>query len=540
MGTGNSKIIHYGEAEKRCGPSNWNKYNQGFNRICNHEDVLEFNSFCIYFLGKHVPEILSRRIFEVFDGKKTGFVSRKEFLCGLTILLHGTIDEKLAFIFALYDDDESGKISKKEMNFWLQVLKGILNDTNFVRSLKLEYKKADEASGSSLYGYRRGELDFKQFKEWCKKIINFKDIEEQYIEEEEEEEEEKKESSTKEEEEEKESSTKEEEDQEPKVIEIKKRIKKRGPMFLLWLWDLLDNDFLQEDLNKIVQQYEYDTNIYQYHFNIKQLNIIQHTYHQLLIFKPVLKFQPLELLLNFFPLEFKELISLVIKKHEIHNHQQFIQVLSIFSQENVMKILEYCYYLLTKAEHQFLTFKEVKFLFFDCFNIEKNDITFKKLLNNLEHENEIDCDEFLTLCNDDFIYKKILSPIFLKIKLHTYYKCGLPLSNGKDEYIVVSKILEDVHKDCKKSECVYLIDNDWYQQWINYMSSEEEEEENFKKRPLMIKNKSLLVNNNDLNTIIELSLSNSGTESTNNNKEEDVIEELQQKKKKKISHQKKN
>lgn len=46
-------------------------------------------------MGANIPKELSMRIFRVFDVHQRGYITRDEFLCGMTVLTRGTQDERI-------------------------------------------------------------------------------------------------------------------------------------------------------------------------------------------------------------------------------------------------------------------------------------------------------------------------------------------------------------------------------------------------------------------------------------------------------------
>lgn len=57
----------------------------------------------------------ARLIFATLDQNSDGTVNFEDFLVGLSILLRGTIDEKLRWIFSLYDINKDGKVTRDEL-----------------------------------------------------------------------------------------------------------------------------------------------------------------------------------------------------------------------------------------------------------------------------------------------------------------------------------------------------------------------------------------------------------------------------------------
>ncbi|XP_052395102.1 Kv channel-interacting protein 2 isoform X4 [Carassius gibelio] len=59
-------------------------------------------------------------LFEAFDRHKNGAVNFEDFVVGLSIILRGTVTDRLCWAFSLYDLNKDGCITKEEMNDIMQ------------------------------------------------------------------------------------------------------------------------------------------------------------------------------------------------------------------------------------------------------------------------------------------------------------------------------------------------------------------------------------------------------------------------------------
>lgn len=62
------------------------------------------------------------RMFEVFDDDKSGTLDFREFLCSMSLLMRGTIHEKLEMCFNLFDKDNKGYLNKEQGVKMIEIL----------------------------------------------------------------------------------------------------------------------------------------------------------------------------------------------------------------------------------------------------------------------------------------------------------------------------------------------------------------------------------------------------------------------------------
>jgi Ca2+-binding EF-hand superfamily protein len=55
------------------------------------------------------------QVFHVFDGDNQGSVSESEWILGLSVMLHGKLEEQIAFAYEVYDIDGDRRIGRKEI-----------------------------------------------------------------------------------------------------------------------------------------------------------------------------------------------------------------------------------------------------------------------------------------------------------------------------------------------------------------------------------------------------------------------------------------
>lgn len=76
-------------------------------------------TFSKYF---QLPGIISDRLFAVFDNDSNGFLSRSEFVKGMTTLFLGEYAEMVKFIFRLYDFDKDEFVTKEDIRIVLSYI----------------------------------------------------------------------------------------------------------------------------------------------------------------------------------------------------------------------------------------------------------------------------------------------------------------------------------------------------------------------------------------------------------------------------------
>ncbi|CBN79428.1 n/a [Ectocarpus siliculosus] len=96
-----------------------------------------------------LPGLLGERLFAVFDKKSSGEIDYEEFVCGLAVTCRGSWEEKVEFIFNLYDIHGQGAVNRDELAALLNhVPKSIMR---FGRAVALDATAAEErARGSAL------------------------------------------------------------------------------------------------------------------------------------------------------------------------------------------------------------------------------------------------------------------------------------------------------------------------------------------------------------------------------------------------------
>jgi len=175
MGQRGSKVITYREAASRFEPDEVETLRDGFKAICARgkpqkpppgykgPPIYGFNrmdkmTFIGEVFGPTFPHGIASRMFHCFSLKGRDFVSWKEFLVGLAIVLKGTDDEKVRFLFWIYDIKNEGLVSREQME---SIMKDDVIDASKPLGEILD-KLFQEASVED-----EGKVRFQQIKTWA-------------------------------------------------------------------------------------------------------------------------------------------------------------------------------------------------------------------------------------------------------------------------------------------------------------------------------------------------------------------------------------
>ena len=96
------------------------------------------------------------RIFEVFDDDKSGTLDFREFLCCMSLLLRGTVNEKLEMCFNVFDKDNKGFLKNEEAAKMIESL---------IKSLSLTLDGEHEFSKEELQGFKEKFMEMIKGKE---------------------------------------------------------------------------------------------------------------------------------------------------------------------------------------------------------------------------------------------------------------------------------------------------------------------------------------------------------------------------------------
>ena len=137
MGTSSSSsrstiLLDIPEAKRRLG-SMWKNYgklypgSENFKRFANDT-------------APTFPKYLRRVLFNAFDTDNSGNVTAHEFISGIAIIVNGTREERAKFLFAGYDLDRAGRLSKRQMG---SIVKHLSQHDEHDDAIKLVYRTLD-------------------------------------------------------------------------------------------------------------------------------------------------------------------------------------------------------------------------------------------------------------------------------------------------------------------------------------------------------------------------------------------------------------
>jgi Ca2+-binding EF-hand superfamily protein/predicted Ser/Thr protein kinase len=132
-------------------------------------------SFLRYF---PLPGMMGERLFAVFDRDGNGSIDFPEFLTGLGMIYHGTMEDKQKFLFDMYDLDGNGEVSKDELFTMLSYIPAAFRvlelhdiDEESMATAVASYKPTEETEArigkivNSVFDCGRLTLTFEQFKD---------------------------------------------------------------------------------------------------------------------------------------------------------------------------------------------------------------------------------------------------------------------------------------------------------------------------------------------------------------------------------------
>jgi len=79
----------------------------------------DFEKLCLSMFGLNCPKIVYG-VFRCFDFNDNKSLTEDEFIIGVSVMVRGPIEERVPFVWTVYDTQEDGHLSRSEMYHFLQ------------------------------------------------------------------------------------------------------------------------------------------------------------------------------------------------------------------------------------------------------------------------------------------------------------------------------------------------------------------------------------------------------------------------------------
>lgn len=129
---------------------------------------------------------MAESAFRLFDRDRSGFIDFREFCCGLSIITLSSTNEKIRFVFDLFDLDKDGYLNRQELKTLLETSvqsfrKFCKGPSDQIDKQWIEHHLKIMMSSASYGGSQTGsfqsephnKIDFFTFKQWAEKNLNF-------------------------------------------------------------------------------------------------------------------------------------------------------------------------------------------------------------------------------------------------------------------------------------------------------------------------------------------------------------------------------
>ncbi|KAF0027454.1 Kv channel-interacting protein 2 isoform X2 [Scophthalmus maximus] len=147
---------------------------RGFKNECPCGVVNEENFKTIYsqFFPQGDSSMYAHFLFEAFDTNKNGSVSFEDFVFGLSIILRGTVNDRLNWAFNLYDLNKDGCITKEEMLDIMRSIYDMMGKYTYPTMQDDAPREHVESFFQKMDRNKDGVVTIEEFIESCKKDEN--------------------------------------------------------------------------------------------------------------------------------------------------------------------------------------------------------------------------------------------------------------------------------------------------------------------------------------------------------------------------------
>ncbi|GAB5370425.1 hypothetical protein AAMO2058_001491900, partial [Amorphochlora amoebiformis] len=129
-----SPLLAPGEAQTLLGRDEWNRIGCVFDTLAEEKGYISKDLFQAI-LGASDGSVLAKRLFEVFDRRGKGYMSRADFLCGFACTSHQDKNFRMRFLFQLFDSGNKGYVTVKDIeNLTMETPQWLRDPQNVQRS----------------------------------------------------------------------------------------------------------------------------------------------------------------------------------------------------------------------------------------------------------------------------------------------------------------------------------------------------------------------------------------------------------------------
>mmetsp|Transcript_14613 Transcript_14613/g.22165 ORF Transcript_14613/g.22165 Transcript_14613/m.22165 type:complete len:1026 (+) Transcript_14613:97-3174(+) len=110
-----SPLIPPDEAERMLGRTEWERLAGIFDKLCDEDDIMTEDAFIEEVLNAPDSSYLASRIFQIFDHRGAGEITRQDFLCGMAVLKTSSEDQRIRFLFEVFDHSRIGSLKANDI-----------------------------------------------------------------------------------------------------------------------------------------------------------------------------------------------------------------------------------------------------------------------------------------------------------------------------------------------------------------------------------------------------------------------------------------
>eukprot|EP01130_Rhizamoeba_saxonica_P000403 TRINITY_DN10364_c0_g1_i1.p1 TRINITY_DN10364_c0_g1~~TRINITY_DN10364_c0_g1_i1.p1 ORF type:complete len:179 (-),score=46.14 TRINITY_DN10364_c0_g1_i1:5-541(-) len=112
----------YKDAKERIGSGFLDDLNEQWEAIAGNEKQIDEEKFGELMAHLKQDQRKLESIFNMYDIDHNGYISKKEYICSVVLLMDGSLNEKISLVFNTFDENRNGVVSKKEFKRALMVI----------------------------------------------------------------------------------------------------------------------------------------------------------------------------------------------------------------------------------------------------------------------------------------------------------------------------------------------------------------------------------------------------------------------------------